>query len=78
MDIKPETINKASEYAYNEQVFVHTGFYKGKYARIEHYDDKKNIYILKVKLTEHSSILVETKPEYIRHIKAFLKYFGRH
>ena len=78
MEINKQINNISSEYAFNEQVFIHTGFYKGKYARIETYDNKRNIYTLKVKLTEHSSIFIETVPDYIRHLKAFLGVFGRH
>ena len=78
METNKQINNIASEYAYNEQVFIHTGFYKGKYARIETFDSKRNIYVLKVKLTEHSNIFVETDPGFIRHLKAFLGVFGRH
>jgi hypothetical protein len=69
--------NKASEYAYQEQVYIHSGFYRGKYANIEYYNEKTGEYKVKIKLTEHNTIIVDTKPEFIRHIKSLMGMLKR-
>jgi ribosomal protein L24 len=72
-----EKINKQSEYSYDEQIYIHYGFYKGKYGRIDGYNEKTNIYIVRIHVTrdddkEQELLKIETIPTNIRHLKKFL------
>ena len=65
--------NVRSEYAFNEKIYIHSGFYKGYNGIIQDFNPKSNLYIIKVKLNENSFILISSNSDSLNKVKKWFK-----